>query len=127
MFPQDYKEKDISGEGVASKGLQEAGLHLGTLLWRLAHAWDSILSRLTRPWARSQRLSKQKAQAEVQLESPQRFPPSPSHFMHEGRILQVGQGCQLFGGPFPMSVPLCLLQGSQHSHGVQTEIPCRVT
>lgn len=78
MFPQDYKEKDISGEGVPSKGLQEAGLHLGTLLWRLAHAWDSILSRLTHPRAWSQRLSKQKAQAEVQLESPQQFPPSPS-------------------------------------------------
>ena len=91
MFPQDYKEKDVSGEGVASKGLQEAGWHLGTLLWHLAHAWDSILSRLTRPRARCQCLSKQKAQAEVQLESPQWSPP---HLL----ILCVKEGSSRWAG-----------------------------
>lgn len=90
MFPQDYKGKDMSGEGEASRGCRKQVpiLEHSYSIWHTPR--DSILSRLIHPREQSQRLSKQKAQAEAQLEIPQRSPPSPSHFMHERRISQAG-------------------------------------
>lgn len=127
MFPQDYKGKDMSGEGEASRGCRKQVpiLAHSYSIWHTPR--DSILSRLIHPREQSQHLSKQKAQAEAQLEIPQRSPLSLSHFMHERRIPQGGPGLPALGGPFTMSVSFCLLQGNPHSQGVQTEIPCWVT
>lgn len=105
-FHRTTKGKSDQREGVAARGLQEAGVR------RQCPCTPD-------PQGPSVSLSEHRAK-----KSPNPYPPHPtpvlSFYAHGGGDPLRWAGAP--GGPFHVTVPFCPLQGQQHTHGVYPEV-----